>query len=115
VGELIFAGPGYPAAYAVVGRHDPGGSRVSRLRLVDLDLPGLPPSADLARREPQRRLAARLAGPYPAKRIGWDGDADPRRRRFLTAPPDAHGHLRARRPRGSHRSRRRSGPRAPGT
>src|SRR2546427_7557129 len=53
---------------AVVGRDGPGGPRVSRLGVVDLDLPRPDPDADLARGQPHRRLAARSARSDPARR-----------------------------------------------
>src|SRR5262249_43618860 len=114
-GHPVLPGPRHPAAHTIVGWDDPGGPRVSRFRVVDLHLSRLSAAAHLAGGEPQRRLAARLAGPHPAKRIGWVGDADPRRRRLLTAPPDAHGHLRARWARSPHRPRWRSRAGAPRT
>ena len=66
---LSFLGPGDPAADAVLGRDDPRGARVPRHGLVDLGVPRRPAHADLARRQPDRGLAARRAGPDAPRRV----------------------------------------------
>ena len=72
-GHAVVPRPRHPAAHAVVGRHDLGGPRVSRLGVVDLDLPRPGAHADVAGGQPHRRLAAR---PARSRRCGESAAMD---------------------------------------
>src|SRR5207237_8234761 len=61
--DLVLPRSGHPTPHAIMGRHDPGGARVPRLRLVDLHLAGGGFDADLPGREPSGRLASGRSGP----------------------------------------------------